>query len=35
MIDRGGMAIIIENGLSDISSNPGSDCLHFTYHLYP
>ena len=26
---RGVMAIVVENGHGDSSSNPGRDCLHF------
>ena len=29
---RGVMVIVVGNGHSDTSSNPGRDWLHFTYH---
>ena len=32
---RGVMVIVVGNGHSDTSSNPGRDRLHFTYHQYP
>ena len=31
-VDRSVMVIVVGNGLSDTSSNPGRDLLHFTLH---
>ena len=28
------MAVIVENGRSDLRSNPGRGCLYFTYRFY-